>query len=124
MIRVGIIGCGKITERASLPNLVNYKHKCKVVCLCDIIKNRAKQMSEKFALRDADIIKDWRKLVKRKDINAVFVNTPNYLHEQMAVEAAQNLKHILVEKPITISLRAADNMMKAAESSGVFLMVE
>jgi UDP-N-acetylglucosamine 3-dehydrogenase len=42
----------------------------------------------------------------------------------MAVEAAQNLKHILVEKPITISLRAADNMMKAAESSGVFLMVE
>ena len=36
MIKVGVIGCGKIAERASLPNLVNYKDKCRVTCLCDI----------------------------------------------------------------------------------------
>jgi len=124
MVKVGIIGCGKITERASLPNLVNYKDKSKVICLCDIIKSKAESMAKKFALQGVDIITDWQKLVKRKDVDAVFVNTPNYLHEEMAVGAAANKKQILVEKPITISVKAADNMLRAAQRAGVFLMIE
>ncbi|MBU3958741.1 MAG: Gfo/Idh/MocA family oxidoreductase, partial [Candidatus Omnitrophica bacterium] len=111
MIKVGIIGCGKITLRASLPNLVNYKDKCEVVCLCDIIEGRVKEMAEKFALEKVDLTRDWRQVVKRKDIDCVFVNTPNYLHEEMVVGAARHKKHILVEKPITISLKAAENMI-------------
>ncbi len=124
MIKVGIIGCGKITERASLPNLLNYKHKCKVVSLCDVMKNNANEMAEKFALKNVDIMGDWRKLVKRDDLDVIFVNTPNYLHEKMVIEAARNKKHILVEKPIAISLKAADNMIKEAKAARVFLMVE
>ena len=124
MIRVGIIGCGKITERASLPNLVNYKHRCQVVCLCDIIKKRAEEMASKFDLENVDILRDWERLVERDDIDTVFVNTPNYLHEMMAVRAARFKKHILVEKPITISLKAADNIIKQVKKAGVFLMVE
>ncbi|MCX5688073.1 MAG: Gfo/Idh/MocA family oxidoreductase [Candidatus Omnitrophica bacterium] len=124
MIKVGIIGCGKITERASLPNLMNYKHKCEVVCLCDIIKKRAENLAGKFDLEKVDIIENWKTLITRKDIDVVFVNTPNYLHEKMAIGAANNNKHILVEKPITISLKAVDNMIKAVEKAGVFLMVE
>ncbi|MFC1631353.1 Gfo/Idh/MocA family protein [Candidatus Omnitrophota bacterium] len=124
MIRVGIIGCGKITERASLPNLVNYKRKAKVVALCDIKPERARGLAKQFKLKDVDILEDYRALVKRNDIDAVFVNTPNYLHERMAVAAARNKKHILVEKPITISLKAADNMIKAAKKAKVSLMVE
>ena len=124
MIRVGIIGCGKITERASLPNLLNYSHKCKVICLCDIIKSRAQNLADKFKLKGIDIIKDWRSLVKRDDIDCVFVNTPNHLHECMTVGAARNKKHILVEKPITISVSAADNMIREAKGARVSLMVE
>lgn len=124
MIKVGIIGCGKISERASLPNLVNYKEKCKVVALCDIIKPKAEELAKKFSLGGADILTDWKALVKRRDIDAVFVNTPNYLHEEMAVGAANHKKHVLVEKPITISLKAADNMVNAAKKNKVFLMVE
>ncbi len=123
-IRVGIIGCGKITERASLPNIVSYKHKCEIVCLCDIIYNRAESLVKSFDLKNTDILRDWRALVKRDDIDAVFVNTPNCLHEKMAIEAARNKKHILVEKPITISLKAADNMIKEVKAAGVSLMVE
>jgi len=124
MVRVGIIGCGKISERASLPNLVNYRDKSKVVCLCDIIEANAENLSKKFELGNVDIVTDWRNLVKRKDMDVVFVNTPNYLHEEMTVGAAANKKHVLVEKPITISVKAADNMVKAAHKNKVFLMVE
>ena len=124
MIKVGIIGCGKITERASLPNLVNYKDKVSVVCLCDIIKERAEEMAKKFSLGSADITKNWKELIKRKDLDCVFVNTPNYLHEIMAIGAAANKKHVLVEKPITISRQAAKNMVDAVRVNNVLLMVE
>lgn len=124
MVRVGIVGCGKITERASLPNLVNYRDKCKVACLCDIVKARAEEMAKKFGLEGVDIVTDYKDLVERKDIDVVFVNTPNYVHEEIAVGAAKNKKHILVEKPITISVKAADNMVNAAKKNKVFFMVE
>ena len=123
-VRVGIIGCGKIAERASLPNLVNYKKKAKVKVLCDIDISKAKVLKNKFKLTGVDIIKDWKKLVARKDIDVVFVDTPNYLHEEMVIGACKNKKHVLVEKPISITARAADNMVKAAKRNGVYLMVE
>ena len=124
MVRVGVIGCGKIAERASLPNLVNYKEKAVVKALCDIEEGKAHGLKNKFELTGVDIIKDWKKLVARKDIDVVFVDTPNYLHEEMTVGACRYKKHILVEKPITITVKAADNMIKAAKKSGVYLMVE
>ncbi len=123
-VRIGVVGCGKITERASLPNLVNYKDKCEIVCLCDIAESAAKARISQFGLNGVEIEKDYQKLVKRKDIDAVLVNTPNYLHEPVAVAAAKAKKHILVEKPITISLKAAKNMNKAAKKAGVILMIE
>jgi len=122
-VKIGIIGCGKISERASLPNIKNYP-KAQVTCLCDIEPEKAKAAAGKFELKGVEITKDWKELVRRKDIDAVFVNTPNYLHAEMAVGAAENRKHILVEKPITISVAAADDMIRAAKKNKVFLMVE
>ncbi|OGW74983.1 MAG: hypothetical protein A2Z72_07660 [Omnitrophica bacterium RBG_13_46_9] len=123
-VRVGIIGCGKITERASVPNLVNYKEKAEIKALCDIVEDKAVAMAEKFGCKGVNIETDWKRVVKRKDIDAIFVNTPNYLHEEMAIGAAKKRKHILVEKPITISNKAARKMIKAADKTGVFLMIE
>lgn len=124
MVRVAVIGCGKIAERASLPNLVNYKEKVVVKALCDIEEAKAKALKEKFKLSGVDIMKDWKKIVTRKDIDVVFIDTPNYLHEEMAIGAAKNKKHILVEKPISITAKSADNMDRAAKANGVYLMVE
>lgn len=123
-IRVGVIGCGKIAERASMPNLVNYKDKVEVKALCDIEEGKAVSMRDKFQLAGVDIVKDYKSLVTRKDIDAIFVDTPNYLHEEMAVAALKSKKHVLVEKPISITVKAADNMAKAAKASGMHLMVE
>jgi len=123
-VRVGIVGCGKISERASLPNLVNYKEKAEVKVLCDIVEDKANDMAKKFEIEGVDITKDWKKVAERNDIDAIFVNTPNYVHEEIAVGAARAKKHVLVEKPITISHKAAENMINATQEAGVFLMVE
>jgi predicted dehydrogenase len=92
--------------------------------LCDIKKSRALYLRNKFKLKQTKILTDWRKLVKSEEINAVYVATPNYLHEEMVVASAKNKKHILVEKPMTISLKAGKRMVRAAKRNKVILMVE
>ncbi len=123
VVKLGIIGCGKITERACLPNLKDHPQ-TKISCLCDINKSAAQNLIKKFELEAVDIYTDYEEMLKRDDLDAVYVATPNYLHEPMAVAAAEHKKHILVEKPITISVKAADEMIKAAKKNNVFLMVE
>ncbi len=123
MVRLGIIGCGKITERACLPYLSKHPG-VKIIYLCDINKKAALYQKNKFSLFDTEIQTDWRKVVASDQINAVYVATPNYLHSQMVISAAQNKKHILVEKPMALSLADAQNMINAAEKNRVFLMVE
>jgi predicted dehydrogenase len=62
---------------------------------------------------------DWRKVVERKDVDIIDVCTPTWLHQEIAVAAAQNGKHIFCEKPITLSYAGAKEMFEAAEKAGV-----
>jgi len=58
-----------------------------------------------------------------KEVDIVDVCTPTYTHKEIAVAAAKSGKHVLVEKPIALRLRDADEMIQAAKSAGVKFMV-
>ena len=62
---------------------------------------------------------DWKKLVRRKDIDVVDVSTPGNLHAEMAIAAARAGKHVVCEKPLANSLGEARRMEKAAAQAGV-----
>ncbi len=62
---------------------------------------------------------DWRKVVERKDVDIVDICTPTWLHQEIAIAAAQNGKHIFCEKPITLTYAGAKEMYEAAEKAGV-----
>jgi predicted dehydrogenase len=62
---------------------------------------------------------DWRKVVERKDVDIVDICTPTWLHQEIAIAAAHNGKHIFCEKPITLSYAGAKEMYEAAEKAGV-----
>lgn len=122
-VKLGIIGCGKITERACIPNLKNYP-KVKITHLCDIKLKQAAYLIKKFNLKNIDVTSDWKKIVKNSKIDAVYIATPNFLHTEMCVAAAENKKHILVEKPMVISIKGADKIVKAVNKNRVLFMVE
>ena len=65
---------------------------------------------------------DWRELVADDDIDAVAIGTPNDIHAEIAVAAAQAGKHVLCEKPLAMSLAEADAMIAACRAAGVVLM--
>ena len=66
---------------------------------------------------------DWRKLLERDDIDVIDIATPNNLHAEQAIAAAQAGKMILCEKPLGLNAKDAERMLKAVEKAGVPNMV-
>ena len=62
---------------------------------------------------------DWRKLVERKDIDAIDICVPNNLHKEIALAAAANKKMILCEKPLSMDAAEGEEMCRAVEQAGV-----
>jgi UDP-N-acetylglucosamine 3-dehydrogenase len=120
-IRIGIIGAGKIAERTHLPQYSGLKN-VKVVAICDIIKKKADRLAKMFKV--PSVYTDYKKMIKEAGIDAVSVCTPNYLHAPMTIFAAGNKKHVLVEKPMGISVKEMKKMIAACRKSRVTLMVE
>lgn len=123
MVRIGIIGCGEITKQGSLPSLAGYKH-AKIAAMCDRDEAKAAKLARQFNLDGVDIVSDWQELINRDDVDAVFINTPNYLHSRMTIASANAGKHVLVEKPMAISNKEARGMVRAARKNKTTLMVE
>lgn len=61
-------------------------------------------------------------LIRRDDVDAVIVATPNYLHKEPVIKAAENKKHIFCEKPIALSYKDCDEMVRTADKNGVIFM--
>jgi predicted dehydrogenase len=66
---------------------------------------------------------DYRELLADRKIDLVDICLPSSQHEQVAIEALAHGKHVLVEKPIALEMKAADRMVKAARKAGRMLMV-
>jgi predicted dehydrogenase len=94
----------------------------KVAALCDIKPPRLDAAATVAAADNPATYSDWRKVIDRKDIGAVFIATPPYLHSEMAVAALQAGKHVYCEKPIGVTAEQVRDVVKAARgSSKVFV---
>ncbi|WP_417850153.1 Gfo/Idh/MocA family protein [Thalassoglobus sp.] len=79
--------------------------------------------SEKTDLTGVTGYADYKDLLANPDIDMVNICLPTEKHESIAIEALEAGKHVLVEKPISIELEAAERMLAAAKKSGKLLMV-
>jgi predicted dehydrogenase len=131
------IGASRPVESASMPLFgamprshaaAYYRHpSTEVVAVCDI----RPQALEDFRTRWADmwpdvrVYQDYREMLRQEQPDLVSVVTPDHLHTDIAVAAAEGgAKAILCEKPLATRLEDADRMIAAAEANGVLLSVE
>ncbi len=114
----GLIGCGRVAPRhaLSLGELAD----ARLVAVADVRENRAQHFSTDYG---AQPYTDYRRLFDRSDIDVINICTPSGLHAQMAIEALGAGKHVIVEKPIALTLEDADRMIAAARSAGRKLCV-
>jgi predicted dehydrogenase len=122
-IRVGIVGCGRISEADHIPGYLAVKG-CQVTALCDNRKERWAAIKEKFPqLKDATCFEDESDLFASGLVNAVTICTPNDRHYPQTVAACRAGLHVLCEKPMAATLEQTTEMINAAKQAKVILQI-
>ena len=119
MIRVGIIGCGKIAQVRHLPEYAANPN-AEIVAYYDKNRARAEEMAAKYGGSVCDSYFD---LLNRDDIDAVSVCVENRSHAEISTAALYAGKHVLCEKPMAVTLAECESMVAAAERNGKYLMI-
>jgi myo-inositol 2-dehydrogenase/D-chiro-inositol 1-dehydrogenase len=89
----------------------------KVLALCDIKPDRLDKAASAAAKDNPATYADWKKVLERKDVDAVFIATPPYLHSEMAIQAIQTGKHVYCEKPLGVTPAQVRALLEAAKGS-------
>lgn len=118
-IGVGIIGGGRIAVAHAQAVLAN-RPELALRALASRAPARAAELTERFG---GEAVADWRRLLEREDVDAVIIGLPNHEHAEAAIAAANAGKHILLEKPMALTLDECDAMIDAARASRVKLFV-
>jgi predicted dehydrogenase len=116
--KVGIIGCGGIAEQKHFPALSHANDRVEITAFCDLIPERAESAAKRFGTTGSRVYQDYRALLAQKDIEIVYVLTPNVSHCEISASSFQAGKHVFCEKPMAASLEDAEKMMAEWEKSG------
>lgn len=96
--------------------------KARIAALCDCEENRLLAAQENVGGKVA-IYGDYRRILERKDIDAVLIATPDHWHAVMTAQACQTGKHVYVEKPASVTVRDGQAMVNAARANKVAVQV-
>jgi len=114
---VGVGGIGKVNGRA-----LEADPRCEVVALCDILPERMDEFEAELG-RPVRKYLDFRRLCRDREVDAVFVGTPNQVHVPPALAAVRHDKHVMCTKPLAGSPGPAKQLIPVAEKAGVVNMM-
>lgn len=118
VLRIGIAGLG-IAGSSIIPAFLKHPN-----VQLSAAATRSKERREKFASDyQAETFHSIEELCQSSSVDAIYIATPTELHTEHVLLAAENKKHIIVEKPMAITLEDADKMIEAAEKNGVVMIV-
>ena len=110
-LRLGVIGAG------GRGTLAGHAHKpdegVRLVAAADLNEKVLFQFKEKYG-PDVFLTQDYKALVSRPDIDAVFITSPDYCHKDHAVAALKAGKDVYLEKPMAITIESCDRIMETA----------
>ncbi|MFD1707822.1 Gfo/Idh/MocA family protein [Siminovitchia sediminis] len=118
MIRAGLIGCGYISHKHV--RTLSRMTEISLIAVCDIQPGKMKEtaalyQSEKSSENEITLYKNYVDLLKDSRIDLVINCTSSGFHYPMTKEALRYGKHVIVEKPLTLSLREADDLIHTAD---------
>jgi predicted dehydrogenase len=121
-LRLGMIGYGFMGRAHSnayrrVNNFFDLEYEPVLQAVCARDEAKAKAFADTWGY--ASVETDWRKLLERKDIDAVDICVPNNLHRDIAIAAAKAGKMILCEKPLSMNVAEGQEMVDAVEKAGV-----
>jgi UDP-N-acetyl-2-amino-2-deoxyglucuronate dehydrogenase len=120
MLNFALVGCGRIAKRhAELLGLGQIKG-AKLAAACDLVEDKARKIGEQFSV---PYYSDMHHLMQNEKVDVVVVLTESGNHAKNVVDLAAYGKHIVVEKPMALTLDDADAMIQACDKFGAKLFV-
>ena len=117
-VRVALVGCGRISRNHF--EAIERVEGLALSAVCDIVPERARQAGEQ---QGVPWFTSYEKMLADATADAVAICTPSGLHPQHGILAARAGKHVISEKPMAITLAAADELVGACDAAGVQLFV-
>jgi predicted dehydrogenase len=114
MIRVGIVGCGRVAQQRHLPVVAGLPE-ADLVAICDVDGDTRQRLSQQYSLKLS--FDDYRELVTNDAVDAVMIATPTQYHVDVGVAALEAGKHVIIEKPLALGLDEIDRLDAAAKDS-------
>ncbi len=119
-IKVGLVGCGRIAQRHSGLLGKGLVSGASLVAVCDVNREKAEAMGKS---QGVPWYTDFNQMMTSEHIDVVSVLTPSGLHAEHVIALAKYGKHIIVEKPMALTLDSADDMIKACDANACRLFV-
>ena len=115
MLRVGIIGCGRISDL----HVLGYRGRddARIVALCDVDPESTAAKSKQWQLPDAALFEDYRRMCESGLVDLVEIIVPHHLHYEIAAFAIGCDLHVSLQKPMSLSLADADRLLGAASGT-------
>ena len=120
-IKVGIVGCGEVAQIMHWPSLYQLFDQFEVTALCDVSPLILEKLGKLWNVQT--LTTNHRELVTRNDVDAILVANPNAFHAEVTLDAIAAGKHVLVEKPMCVTRREADQIIGAQKNSNVVVQV-
>ena len=118
MIKIGIIGCGKITEVRHAPEYQENPN-CQITAFFDVVPEKAEAMAKLYGAKAYGSVDE----LLASDVDAVSVCVANRFHASISIQALKAGKHVLCEKPMATTPEDCEAMVAAARESGKYLMI-
>lgn len=117
-MKYALIGCGRIS-----PNHIEAakNNKLKFVAMCDIVSEMMQEKSEKYALGSVSKYTDYRELLEKEKPDLVAIATESGKHATIALDCIAAGCHVIIEKPIALSIADADAIIKSGKEKGVLV---
>jgi len=112
----GIVGAGNIADFHA--KAIQSLNNAKLVGFCGTNPNKVKILATKYSCR---VFNNRGEIVQSPDVDIIIIATPSGAHFEPAIDAAKNGKHVLCEKPLEISLKRIDSMIKEHNKNGTRL---
>ena len=120
-LRVGIVGCGEVTQIIHAPALYQLPDRYEITALCDVSPAVLEELGKLWNI--AILETDYRALLARSEVDIVLIANPNAYHAEVTIAALAAGKHVLVEKPMCVTRREAEEIIAAQEQSGLVVQV-
>jgi len=120
-LKVGVVGCGFVAKEEHIPGFLRLKRDVDISAVCDLNQSLATSVAKEFNIPGA--YSDLSEMLRKENLDIIDICTPSQTHAPLAIEAMKKNCHVLVEKPMALTVSECKHMNNVARKCGLKLCV-